>query len=129
MPRSAFVEIVEANGTTRQDPVETSCASALGGRCAPMARCHRTVSLDRRSARLCRWQSLRGAQVALAAPMNSLLTITSILGLAALAACRDAGAATATTSCTQYPIPLRPADGAQAAAQAELARMAPGATL
>jgi len=45
----------------------------------------------------------------------------------ALPACRDAGAAT--TTCSQYPIPWRPANGAESAAQSELATMSPGATM
>lgn len=55
-----------------------------------------------------------------------------VLGLLApLAACRDASATTTTnaTRCTQYPIPWRPADGTEAAAQSELASMSPGASM
>jgi hypothetical protein len=74
-----------------------------------------------------------GYSAARGAPRSVLLSRTlSILTLALavvapLAACRDASAATA--SCEQYPLSWRPADGAQAAAQSELAAMSPGATM
>ena len=57
-----------------------------------------------------------------------LLRTVSILALGvftSLVACRDAVAA----SCTEYPIPWRPADGAQAAAQSELSSLSSGASL
>lgn len=53
--------------------------------------------------------------------------LCALSAVAALAACRDAGAATA--SCAQYPIPWQPPAGSQAAAQSELATMSSGATL
>lgn len=58
----------------------------------------------------------------------SLTVLTLTIGcIAALAGCRDAMATPA--RCEQYPIPWRPADGAQAAAQAELASLSPGASM
>jgi hypothetical protein len=51
----------------------------------------------------------------------------ALSAIAALAACRDAGAATA--SCAQYPIAWQPPAGSQAAAQSELSTVSPGATL
>jgi hypothetical protein len=64
--------------------------------------------------------------------LESSLTVRAAAALmvsaaVALAACRDAGAETA--SCPQYPIVKRPAAGAQSAAQSELAALAPGRTM
>lgn len=53
--------------------------------------------------------------------------LASLAAIAALVACRDAGAATA--SCAQYPIPWQPPAGSQAAAQSEISTMSPGAAL
>jgi len=56
--------------------------------------------------------------------MVALLTL-GVLG--SLAACRDG--TVVPPHCEQYPIPRQPADGARAAAQAELASLSPGATM
>src|SRR5512140_3100749 len=59
--------------------------------------------------------------------LSLTVLILTIGCIAALSGCRDAMAAPA--RCEQYPIPWRPADGAQAAAQAELASLSPGASM
>lgn len=76
-------------------------------------------------------QDMNSAPDVLAIALRSRIAAVPVLALAALgsgslAAGRDASAA---TSCSQYPIPLAPASGAQSAAQAELAAMSPGATM
>jgi hypothetical protein len=70
----------------------------------------------------------RGAWIALPRGMSISPGSSIILSaVVALAACRDARADTA--SCSQYPILKQPAEGAQSAAQSELAAMAPGRTM
>jgi hypothetical protein len=74
---------------------------------------------------LCSDEVVRDDRRTVVASRTAILCTWSVA--VALAACRDAGAATA--SCAQYPIPWQPAAGAQAAAQSELSTMSPGATL
>src|SRR5262245_38676331 len=68
-----------------------------------------------------------GAWIATLAGMSTSLGSGVVLAAVALTACRDARAAVVT--CQEYPIPLRPADGALLAARSELAAMSPGAAL
>lgn len=68
---------------------------------------------------------MRGDRRTVVASRTAILCMLSVA--VALAACRDAEAATA--SCAQYPIPWHPAAGSQAAAQSELSTMSPGATM
>lgn len=59
-----------------------------------------------------------------------MFPLTLVGAAGALAACRDAAATTATAAtCGQYPIAVRPSDGAQAAARSDLAAMSPGASM
>jgi hypothetical protein len=59
--------------------------------------------------------------------MSRSLGLLALSAAVGLAACREAGADTA--SCSQYPILRQPSAGAQSAAQSELAAMSPGASM
>jgi hypothetical protein len=58
---------------------------------------------------------------------SHMATILALGSLASLIACRDAAAQA--TSCQQYPIVWRPAEGTHEAAQAELSSLSPGASM